>query len=279
MPQANSRLVRVGGAPGDVVCCAIALSSPPAPRWCRSPETSRPAARFGHPPADDHHSRAPRSPCRRQLAAAGRHLGAAPDGHLRVVGVTAAGRNLAVCRQDGCPSPFRTMSAICRETVDPGWSARAMRRTTASLSSMARRLRRLARLHRGLLAAGILAVVVVLAAVSAWTVPAPAEDATARGSLVATSHPALPAAGRPTHAARPATRRPAPSTVIAAAGDIACDPASRSFRGGRGTATACRMRATARLVRRLHPRVVLTLGDDQYETPGATTASTWAAGT
>jgi hypothetical protein len=102
--------------------------------------------------------------------------------------------------------------------------------------------------------------------------------------------------------------------VIAAAGDIACDPASRNFRRGHGTATACHMGATARLLRRLDPQVVLTLGDNQYENgtlakfhrsydrswgrlrgrtrptsttsapppaaaPGATTASTWAAGT
>jgi acid phosphatase type 7 len=64
---------------------------------------------------------------------------------------------------------------------------------------------------------------------------------------------------------RPAARRPAPSPVIAAAGDIACDPASRNFRRGHGTATACHMGATARLLRRLDPQVVLTLGDNQYE--------------
>jgi hypothetical protein len=53
--------------------------------------------------------------------------------------------------------------------------------------------------------------------------------------------------------------------VIAAAGDIACDPAGRSFHGGRGSANACHMRATARLLGKLHPAVVLTLGDNQYE--------------
>jgi hypothetical protein len=100
---------------------------------------------------------------------------------------------------------------------------------------------------------------------SAWTLPAPADDAPARRNLVATSSPAHPAAVRPAHPVRPAARRPAPSPVIAAAGDIACDPASRNFRRGHGTATACHMGATARLLRRLDPQVVLTLGDNQYE--------------
>src|SRR5215218_252768 len=203
-----------------------------------------------------------------------------------------------------------------------------MRGITASLRSITRRLGRRPRLGRGLLGVGILAAVLVLAAMSAWTLPAPADDAPARRNLVATSSPAHPAAVRPAHPVRPAARRPAPSPVIAAAGDIACDPASRNFRRGHSTATACHMGATARLLRRLDPQVVLTLGDNQYgngpwpsctppmtaagdgsgagldrppattttgppvppatsttsapppaAVPGATTASTWAAGT
>jgi acid phosphatase type 7 len=61
--------------------------------------------------------------------------------------------------------------------------------------------------------------------------------------------------------AGPATRYP----VIAAAGDIACDPADGSFRNGRGTSSACRQLATSNLL--LHGRydAVLTLGDNQYE--------------
>jgi hypothetical protein len=55
--------------------------------------------------------------------------------------------------------------------------------------------------------------------------------------------------------------------VIAAAGDIACDPSSLSFNGGAGTATECRQMATSDL---LHPGLaaVLTLGDNQYECAG-----------
>jgi hypothetical protein len=57
--------------------------------------------------------------------------------------------------------------------------------------------------------------------------------------------------------------------VIAAAGDIACDPQSAFFNNGAGTATACRQRYTSDLM--LDPAVfpdlaaVLPLGDIQYE--------------
>jgi 3',5'-cyclic AMP phosphodiesterase CpdA len=101
-------------------------------------------------------------------------------------------------------------------------------------------------------------------ATSAWTGPAPADNALARSSPAVTSHPARPAAVPPAAAVRPA-RWPAPSPVVAAAGDIACDPASRDFHGGKGAAVACHMGATARLLGRLDPVVVLTLGDNQYE--------------
>ena len=71
------------------------------------------------------------------------------------------------------------------------------------------------------------------------------------------------------------TVSPPPSgpPVIAAAGDIACDPANRSFRGGAGTATACRQRVTSNLLlelrRDVNLRAVLPLGDLQYECGGA----------
>jgi hypothetical protein len=52
--------------------------------------------------------------------------------------------------------------------------------------------------------------------------------------------------------------------VIAAVGDIACDPASSAFNGGAGTATRCGQRRTAQLVAERAPTAVLTLGDHQY---------------
>ena len=52
--------------------------------------------------------------------------------------------------------------------------------------------------------------------------------------------------------------------VIAAAGDIACDPTDPNFNGGNGTATNCRMRATSDLVLAGGFDAVLLLGDNQY---------------
>src|SRR3954447_16686344 len=53
--------------------------------------------------------------------------------------------------------------------------------------------------------------------------------------------------------------------VIAAAGDIACDPADRSFNGGAGTATECRQAATSDLLVGAGLTAVLPLGDEQYQ--------------
>jgi Ca2+-binding RTX toxin-like protein len=52
--------------------------------------------------------------------------------------------------------------------------------------------------------------------------------------------------------------------VIAAAGDIACDPASPSYNDGLGTGAECRMRATSDLLLRTNLSAVLALGDLQY---------------
>jgi Calcineurin-like phosphoesterase len=56
--------------------------------------------------------------------------------------------------------------------------------------------------------------------------------------------------------------------VIAAAGDIACDPASSSFNGGNGVATRCRQRYTSDLLVNTGLDAVLPLGDNQYECGG-----------
>lgn len=53
--------------------------------------------------------------------------------------------------------------------------------------------------------------------------------------------------------------------VVAAAGDIACDPADPGYNGGQGTATACRMKATSDLLVGAGDTAVLLLGDDQYQ--------------
>ncbi len=56
--------------------------------------------------------------------------------------------------------------------------------------------------------------------------------------------------------------------VIAAAGDIACDPADPSYNGGNGTATRCRQKFTANLLVNAGLAAVLDLGDNQYECGG-----------
>ena len=58
---------------------------------------------------------------------------------------------------------------------------------------------------------------------------------------------------------------PSGAPVIAAAGDIACDPGSTAYNGGLGTDSACRQLATSNLLTGGDLARVLTLGDNQYE--------------
>jgi len=53
--------------------------------------------------------------------------------------------------------------------------------------------------------------------------------------------------------------------VIAAAGDIACDPDDPGYNGGTGTSTRCRQRATSDLLVGAGLAAVLPLGDIQYD--------------
>ncbi|MEP6527389.1 MAG: chitobiase/beta-hexosaminidase C-terminal domain-containing protein, partial [Nocardioidaceae bacterium] len=57
-----------------------------------------------------------------------------------------------------------------------------------------------------------------------------------------------------------------PDPVIAAAGDIACDPLSPVFNGGNGTNTDCRAKGTSNLL--VGADAVLPLGDNQYSCGG-----------
>jgi hypothetical protein len=52
--------------------------------------------------------------------------------------------------------------------------------------------------------------------------------------------------------------------VIAAAGDIACDPTNSSFNAGNGTANSCRQKSTSDLLVNANLAAVLPLGDNQY---------------
>jgi len=62
-----------------------------------------------------------------------------------------------------------------------------------------------------------------------------------------------------------ATTAAAGDPVIAAAGDISCDPANTGFNGGAGVATRCRQRYTSDLLVGGGFAAVLDLGDNQYE--------------
>jgi acid phosphatase type 7 len=62
------------------------------------------------------------------------------------------------------------------------------------------------------------------------------------------------------------TTEPAPGDpVVAAAGDISCDPANASYNGGSGTSKACRQLAVSNLLMGTGLAAVLPLGDNQYE--------------
>jgi hypothetical protein len=52
--------------------------------------------------------------------------------------------------------------------------------------------------------------------------------------------------------------------VIAAAGDVACDPSNSSFNGGNGSSSSCRMRYTSDLIVNGNYAGVIALGDNQY---------------
>src|SRR5215212_6543123 len=56
--------------------------------------------------------------------------------------------------------------------------------------------------------------------------------------------------------------------VIAAAGDIACDPGNRSFNAGKGTLRSCRQQYTANLLEGARLTAILALGDIQYYCSG-----------
>jgi len=72
-------------------------------------------------------------------------------------------------------------------------------------------------------------------------------------------------AGPNPSASPPAKSSSAADPMIAAAGDIACNPRIAGWNGGRGTSSDCRQKATAALLARGHYTAILPLGDEQYE--------------
>jgi hypothetical protein len=92
------------------------------------------------------------------------------------------------------------------------------------------------------------------------------DDVAARILVVVT---ATNAGGTGTADAQPtavvaALPQPSGDPVIAAAGDIACDPSNTHFNGGGGTTNDCQMMSTSNLMLRGPLAAVLPLGDEQY---------------
>ena len=73
------------------------------------------------------------------------------------------------------------------------------------------------------------------------------------------------AAGNRSQVSRRVVASTATSVVVAAAGDIACDPSDPNYHGGTGTSTACRQRYTSDLLVNGDYDAVLALGDLQYD--------------
>jgi chitodextrinase len=75
----------------------------------------------------------------------------------------------------------------------------------------------------------------------------------------------IPAVSQPVGAAAAALQSASVSDpVIAAAGDIACDPANSNFNGGNGATNSCRQLYTSNLLVGANLAAVLDLGDNQY---------------
>jgi concanavalin A-like lectin/glucanase superfamily protein/calcineurin-like phosphoesterase family protein len=72
---------------------------------------------------------------------------------------------------------------------------------------------------------------------------------------------------------------PGPDPVIAAAGDIACDPGDSGYNGGNGTSGRCQQRATSNLIVNTGLTGIVTLGDEQYDEASLTKFQQVYAGT
>jgi calcineurin-like phosphoesterase family protein len=90
--------------------------------------------------------------------------------------------------------------------------------------------------------------------------------------VVAVALAALVALGSATGAGAqrvlPSAAAAVPDPLIAAAGDIACDPSSSKFHNGQGTSSACKARSTGDLILSEPVDAVLALGDNQYQCGG-----------
>jgi hypothetical protein len=88
------------------------------------------------------------------------------------------------------------------------------------------------------------------------------------GSAIRVEETASNSAGTQTVRSAPTavvTAKTAADPVIAAAGDIGCDPVAWNYNGGVGTSTACHQKAVSDLLVNAALAAVLPLGDTQYE--------------
>ena len=83
---------------------------------------------------------------------------------------------------------------------------------------------------------------------------------TTRSTASSTAPQAPPTGG----SGAPTTVPQDPGLVIAAAGDIACDPAYPNFNQGKGGPTGCQEMATSNLIAKINPKALLAVGDIQY---------------
>ena len=84
------------------------------------------------------------------------------------------------------------------------------------------------------------------------------------GTTTASTYQQATASGAPLRVLDTRTSA-ARTVVVAAAGDIACDPDYSGFNGGLGSSSRCRMLETSDLVLAMKPDKVLAVGDLQYE--------------
>jgi hypothetical protein len=92
--------------------------------------------------------------------------------------------------------------------------------------------------------------------------------ASMRVLVTATNPSGSGSAGSSATTAIAAVSSPPGDPVLAAAGDIACDPTASGFNGEQGTPTACQQLATSNLLVGRDYAAVLPLGDNQYECGG-----------
>ena len=112
--------------------------------------------------------------------------------------------------------------------------------------------------HPRMILVPALVVVAGLVASVSLPVPSPVRARTADGVVERATR---------SESAKPKKAKKPKKLVIAAAGNIACDPKNPNFNSGKGTKTACHMkRVSGLLLNRGRPRykTVLALGDNQY---------------